>query len=346
MKICLDPGHYGSDYNPGVAAGYVESNFTWRYYLLMKERLERYGVEVVCTRASKDDYPKNPKGDDWLKERGRRSKGCDLFISIHSNAAVDEKTQQIKPEINSVFIHWSVRSGGEEIGKKIGNALTMFFRSEWGSCQAPTMYERESSTYPGYDWFGVLKGAAEVGVPGIIVEHSFHTNPIYCEWAMQPGNCEKMADIEVSAIAEYYGLSPITNDPYFIPLNVDLKKGDKGNDVKRMQMRFRQINEEYNDEVRQHSFTQDGLPDGSFGGKMEKTVRNFQHDIGLPETGVLDAATRTILNTTVIEYANRVTELIQQNRDLKQEYEDKLSALKDKAQNLEDRISMAKKYLG
>jgi hypothetical protein len=28
MKICLDPGHFGSYYNPGVAAGYVESNFT------------------------------------------------------------------------------------------------------------------------------------------------------------------------------------------------------------------------------------------------------------------------------------------------------------------------------
>ena len=333
MKICLDPGHYGSDYNPGVTAGYVESNFTWQYFFLLKERLERYGVEVIGTRKSKNE-------DMGLQERGKCSKGCDLFISIHSNG-VDNK-----PDMNSVFIHWSVRSGGEEIGKKIGNALTMFFRSEWPYCMDPTMYAWESEKHPGYDYLGVLKGAASVGTPGIVVEHSFHSNPLYCEWAMIPGNIEKMADVEANTIAEYYGLSPITVGPYFITLDKDLKKGDKGDDVKRMQMRFRQINEEYNDEVRQHSFTQDGLPDGSFGGKMEKTVRNFQHDIGLPETGVLDAATRTILNTTVIEYANRVTELIQQNRDLKQEYEDKLSALKDKAQNLEDRISMAKKYLG
>ena len=345
MKICLDPGHYGDDYNPGVAAGYVESNFTWDYFWLLKERLERYGVEVICTRKSKDDYPKNSKGKEDLQARGKMSEGCDLFISIHSNAAVNED-KTINPIPNGVFCHWSVRSGGKEIAETIGYALTDFFKKEWGKIDAPSIYSVESKKHPGYDYYGVLKGAASVGTPGIVVEHSFHSNPLYCEWAMVPGNIEKMADVEANAIAEYYGLSPITVGPYFITLDKDLKKGDKGDDVKRMQMRFRQINEEYNDEVRQHSFTQDGLPDGSFGGKMEKTVKNFQHDIGLSETGVLDTATRTILNTTVIEYANRVTELIQQNRDLKQEYEDEISALKDKVNNLEDRISMAKKYLG
>lgn len=333
MKICLDPGHYGSDYNPGIAAGYVESNFTWTYYKLMKERLERFGVEVIGTRASKDE-------DMGLQARGRCSEGCDLFISIHSNAALYEDGS-INPEVNSVFAHWSVRSGGEMIAKKIGNALTDFFRSEWGSCQAPTFYAQESEKHPGYDYFGVLKGAASVGTPGVIIEHSFHTNYTYCEWVMAGRNMERMADVEVNAIAEFYGLSPISNSPYYIPLDVDLKKGDKGEEVRRMQMRFRQINAEYDEEVRRHSFTAEGLPDGSFGGNMQKTVKKFQYEIGLPETGELDAATRMILNKSVIEYANQVTDLLRTNTELQEYYEKQLLEVDHNLQTARVKIESA-----
>lgn len=331
MKICLDPGHYGDNYNPGVAAGYVESNFTWQYYLLMKERLERYGVEVIGTRASKAE-------DMGLQTRGKCSEGCDLFISIHSNATGGE---QPKPEINAVFTHWSVRSGGKEIAEAIGNRLTELFRAEWGKCQDPIMYAQESEKHPGYDYFGVLKGAASVGTPGIIVEHSFHTNPAYCEWAMTPGNLEKMADVEVGIIAEYYGLSLISNSPFFIPLKTNLKKGDKGEEVKKMQMRFRQIDESFDEEVRKHSFSAEGVPDGSFGGSMVKTVKRFQREIGLPETGELDDPTRTILNNTVLQYANRVTELVKSLDENRKIYEKELSLLNDQKSVLETKIDDA-----
>ena len=304
MKICLDPGHYGDDYNPGVAAGYVESNFTWAYYFLLKERLERYGVEVIGTRDSKAE-------DLGLQARGKKAEGCDLFISVHSNA-VDNK-----PDMNSVFCHWSVRSGGEGIAKKIGNALTTLFRSEWGQCDAPTFYAQESEKYPGYDYFGVLKGAASVNVPAIIVEHSFHTNKQYCEWAMAPGNIERMADVEVEAIAEDYGLSKKTSSDYYIYLDKNLKQGDKGQDVKRLQMRMRQVDDEFDAEVAQHSFDANGNPDGSFGAKMAKTIKRFQLYVGLRETGEVDEATRAVLNTTVLESYNNMAELAQENNDLK-----------------------------
>lgn len=325
MKICLDPGHY-DDYNPGVAAGYTEGAFTWKYYLLMKERLERYGVEVIGTRSSKDEYPKNSKGEDALQVRGKMSEGCDLFISIHSNAPSD-KLKEEDPEAyyskNQMVTHWSVRSGGEEIAKKIGNALTSFLRDEWGSINNPDMYAWESKNHPGYDYLGVLKGASSVGTPGVVIEHSFHTYAKYCEWAMTSGNLERMADVEVDTIADYYGLAVITNDPYYIYLDKDLQKGDKGEAVKRMQMRFRQINADYNEEVKAHSF-KNGMPDGSFGGKMEKTVRKFQVEVGIAETGILDTATRMVLNETVINYSNRVTELIQEKAEQKYEYEQEL----------------------
>lgn len=283
MKICLDPGHFGSEYNPGVAAGYVESNFTWDYYLLMKKLLEeKYGVEVIGTRSSKEmDMP--------LQTRGKCSGGCDLFISIHSNATVDE-------HINSVFCHWSVRSGGEGIARAIGEALTEFFTKEWGRCDKPCLYSQESEKHPGYDYFGVLKGAASVGTPAIIVEHSFHTNPQYCKWAMGIGNIARMAELEVDTIAKYYNLTPITTDGhYYIKLKKNLKKGDRGEDVKLLQMKLRQISYTYDQKIEQTCF-KNGVPDGSFGKATQEVIKDFQCNAGLSQTGELDTPTREALN--------------------------------------------------
>lgn len=298
MKITIDPGHYGSNYNPGVAAGYVESNFTWTYSWLLKERLERYGVEVLITRATKEE-------DMALQARGKMAKGSDLFISVHSNATDN------KPDMDAMFCHWSVRSGGEGIAKKIGNALSVLFRSEWGHVADPVFYAQESAKYPGFDYFGVLKGAASVEVPGIIVEHSFHTNANYCEWAMTEGNLEKMADTEVQAIVDYYGLTEPVNDCFYIPQTTDLKRGDKGEGVKRLQMRMRQISAEFDEEVKKHSF-KNGVPDGSFGGGLEKSLRKFQQQAGIPQTGELDAETREVLNESIamIEYERRADEAV------------------------------------
>lgn len=308
MKICLDPGHYGSNFNPGITAGYVESNFTWAYYLLMRGILEsKYGIEVVGTRDCKEDYPKKPNGDDDLQERGKRSKGCDLFISIHSNAAVDELTKKPKPEINSVFTHWSVRSGGKELACKIGEILTEFFREEWGDCQDPTMYAVESKKYPGYDYYGVLKGAAKVEVPAIIVEHSFHTNPRYCEWAMVEGNIDRMAEVECDAIAEFYGIKPIEQgNHYCIVLNQNLEKGDRGEAVKLFQIRMRQVSPEFDKEVEAHSFKK-GYPDGSFGAGMVQTLKKFQENAGIAQTGTLNDITRQVLNSDIGKLYGQLT---------------------------------------
>ena len=77
--IMLDAGHYG-DYNrsPCVPA-YYESHMTWKLHLLLKRELEAYGVAVRTTRADQTKYLE-------VYERGRLAKGCDMFVSLHSNA--------------------------------------------------------------------------------------------------------------------------------------------------------------------------------------------------------------------------------------------------------------------
>ena len=84
IKIMLDPGHAGNYFNASpVVAGYYESAMTWKLAQKLKTALEAYGFEVGLTRQTINEDPE-------LTERGRRARGYDLFISLHSNAAANE----------------------------------------------------------------------------------------------------------------------------------------------------------------------------------------------------------------------------------------------------------------
>lgn len=52
---------------------------SWKLHLYLKSELESYGFNVISTRENQDI-------DKNLVERKQTSVGCDLFISIHSNA--------------------------------------------------------------------------------------------------------------------------------------------------------------------------------------------------------------------------------------------------------------------
>ena len=82
IKVCLDAGHYGKYNQSPAVKTYYESDMNWKLHLLLKKYLECYGIDVIITRA-------NQAADLGLKSRGLASRGCDLFISIHSNAAGD-----------------------------------------------------------------------------------------------------------------------------------------------------------------------------------------------------------------------------------------------------------------
>ena len=80
IKIMLDPGHgAGRDFNRGSVIG-NEGDNNYKYSLVLKRELEKYGFYVGTTRNSITDNPS-------LSQRGNMAKGYDLFISLHSNAA-------------------------------------------------------------------------------------------------------------------------------------------------------------------------------------------------------------------------------------------------------------------
>ena len=92
MKICIDAGHNNSGYDTGATGyGIREQDVTYGVSVYLRELCEKIGVEVICTRAYKEqNLGKDVNGS--LDERASLSNfhNCDYFISLHCNAAAAE----------------------------------------------------------------------------------------------------------------------------------------------------------------------------------------------------------------------------------------------------------------
>lgn len=190
MKICLDAGHCGKYNRSPANSAYYESEAMWKLHLLQKKYLEQYGCEVVLTRTDINT-------DKEVYARGATAKGCDLFISDHSNAVgssgVDDKT-----DYPVVFV--SVNGKGNAIGEKLAACI----EKTMGTTQKGRISTREGNSG---DYYGVIRGAVAVGVIGILIEHSFHTNTKITNWLLNDANLDKLAKAEADVIAQHYGLT-------------------------------------------------------------------------------------------------------------------------------------------
>lgn len=195
-KICLDAGHYGK-YNPSpVVAGYYESDMNWKLHLLLKAELEKYGFEVGTTRADKDT-------DLGLVERGRLGDGYDLLLSLHSNAVGSGANE----EVDYPVVYIPLNGSGTEIGWKLAKCIA----SVMGTRQEGRAETRKGSG--NWDYYSVIYGAVSVGVPGLILEHSFHTNTRSTRWLMEDSNLKALAEAEAKILADHFGMKKPEDKP-------------------------------------------------------------------------------------------------------------------------------------
>ena len=192
IKIVLDPGHLkggnaaGNDYD-NVWYGYSEATMSLTLAKYMRTYLEGYGFDVLLTRETDKAWNLD------LNDRGKMAKGADFFLSLHSNAA-GESAQ-------AVYSYCSVDGKSDKIGKLLSAAV------------AKTMGVPDGGVIHAYDddgksnYYCVLRNAAKVGVSGVMVEHSYHTNSYSREWLKKESNLKKLAAAEAKVIAQYYGLA-------------------------------------------------------------------------------------------------------------------------------------------
>ena len=193
MKIItIDPGHYGSNYNhSSVVPDYYESNMTWALAHELKTALERFGFIVKLTRSKKNENP-------TLNARGKKAKGSDLFLSLHSDGASVETADHV-----SVFHSFDNANNSRELASKLAAVVSSVMGVSSGKVKT-----KESKEKPGTEYYGVLNGARQVKCPlYYIIEHSFHTNKYAAEWLLDPLNLQRLAEAEATVIAAYFDMA-------------------------------------------------------------------------------------------------------------------------------------------
>lgn len=257
IKICLDAGHYGKYNQSPVVPEYYESDMAWKLHLKLKKYLEDYGIEVATTRTQQ-------KKDMKLTERGKAAKGCDLFLSIHSNAATKESV-----DYPIAFV--PINGSADELGEKLAKRIEQIMKTKQSGRAEPKKSEKGN-----WDYYSVINGAASVDVPGIILEHSFHTNTKAAKWLMVDSNLDKLAKAEAEVIADYFNINKTVGE--WLPV---LSFNMKNATVKALQTLL--IGYGY-------SCGKAGA-DGDFGSSTLKALKNYQKDKGLTVDGYCGAKT-------------------------------------------------------
>ena len=214
MKICLDAGHGTGQNQSPARCGYFEGDRMFTLQRLLQQELEAYGVTVVCTRAARQDDPP-------LYTRALAAKDCDLFLSLHSNAAGNGVCESVDYPV--VFYPVS--------GKGIGLAaeLAECIHKTMGRLQPAQTRVRWNSAHNA-DYYGVIRFTAAFGVTGMILEHSFHTNTRMTSWLLDDENLKRLAAAEAAVLAEHYGLKKTADEL----IAADILRGRSGTGEERV----------------------------------------------------------------------------------------------------------------
>jgi hypothetical protein len=101
-----------------------------------------------------------------------------------------------------------VNGSGDELGRRLGARI----RDVMDTDEPADMWSKKTDS--GADWYGVINGAAQVGVPGIILEHSFYTNQRMAKWMLEDANLDELANAEAEVIADHFGVKKLSKTSY------------------------------------------------------------------------------------------------------------------------------------
>jgi N-acetylmuramoyl-L-alanine amidase len=189
--ICLDPGHGGTaatDHYRQGSAGEREEWINLRVALLLKKKLEAEGAKVILTRST-DVFVK-------LEERAGMavSQKVDLLVSIHHNATADTA-------VNFPIIYFHGASSENLAGVALGKALAMAFEEQFYRRSGPRSLLSDYVIFPAKG-SSVLRNS--YGIPGVLAEASFFTNPGEEQRLKQPAYNETEAQAYLMGIRSFF----------------------------------------------------------------------------------------------------------------------------------------------
>lgn len=225
--IVLDPGHGGKDCGAIGSNGLREKDITLRVAKKLKEKIQKLSnCRVILTRE-KDKFLA-------LEERTAiaNAKGCDLFVSIHANAAPNKEARGIETYILNVSTDEdAIRVAAREnatstknisdlqkiladlmLSSKINESYRLAENVQ--SCLITGLsksYEHVNNLGVKQAPFFVLVGAQ---MPCVLVEISFLSNPIEAELLKKDEYLEEIAGLLAEGIGKY---AKETNFAYISP---------------------------------------------------------------------------------------------------------------------------------
>lgn len=292
--ICLDPGHDKGISNPSpVVPGYYEGQRMWDLALLLRQVLESRNIRVILTKSQADQAV-------GLTARGQMSQGCDLFLSLHSNAAATESPNWVLG-IHQVNDHCGeMDEKSVQIAKLLSNAVAELMGVP---AKITTRHSSEDRDDNGCldDYYGVLRGAHQVGTPGIILEHGFHTNHQCARWLLDDQNLQHLAEKEASVIEQWLR----DNAPFDFVRQLQLTIGavpdgipgpetlSKTPTLSQYRNRKHPAVKPVQQEFYRLGYTQVGPADGIAGPKFDLAVKAYQWDHHCWVDGELTAQNKT-----------------------------------------------------
>ena len=192
-KVCIDPGHDWWAYNRSpVVSEYCEGQRMWDLALLLKEQLEDRNVTVLMTKEHVNHGVS-------LGTRGRMSKGYDLMVSLHSDAAAREEPDWVSAlhQLDDKCGPMDARS--KEVAKRLCEAVAALMGVGTRLTFKESDWDRDGNGYRD-DYYGVLRSAHTVGTPAVLIEHGFHTNEKCTRWLLDDENLLQVAITEAEVI--------------------------------------------------------------------------------------------------------------------------------------------------
>ena len=215
IVIMLDPGHGGRDSGTGEGSR-EEAYYTLKVARYCKAALDADGrFETYLTR---NDGSLGKTESLSLMERAMRAneKNADLLISCHfdgsenSSAAglsayVSVVPKYSKPDLAGSILTKLNAATGLGIFKQGVNAVRdhgdkLYYWSDELNWSLPNLPE----TGPLRDYYGVIKWCAYFGIPSIIVEHGFLSNPGNRAIIEKEETLKALGEADAAAIIEYY----------------------------------------------------------------------------------------------------------------------------------------------
>ncbi len=219
VKICLDYGHGKNDVRGYVQNSKWKSEGTGNFYfgkMLRAELLKYKGISIVETRPTIDSRKSYLSGNALsadLKSRGNTAKGCDLFLSLHTNAGGG----------TGVEIFEDINSRATPLAKNLCSTIASTLGIRNRGVKYRYLPDVTTTTPPTgkSNYYGVLYN--NLAKTGMLIEHCFHDNQ--SDVNKYENNAQKLAENMAAVIANYYGLK--ANDTSGLGGNTTMSKVTK-----------------------------------------------------------------------------------------------------------------------